>query len=512
MNRLKNFVCREGFAEVDTRAGRLRGFLEDDIYNFRGVTYAHAERFLPAQPVEPWEGVRPATDYGYTCPQMSPARLMGELMNPHRFWPEDEDCLNLNIWTRTLDPKARQPVMVWLHGGGYTGGSAVEMLAYDGANQARYGNVVSVTVNHRLNVLGFLDLSEYDPAYQASGNAGIADLAAALRWIHENIAAFGGDPDNVTIYGQSGGGGKVTTLMQMPSADGLYHRAVIESGIIHLEGEANTAMRITREAALENTRKLVAHVGDWRKLTTMPVAELMQACHDTFHNPMIWTPVPGAGDFAGDPGQVGLRPETAHIPVMIGCSLCEFAFGLPSVDKSALTEEEKQAALAARYGDRAETVRAAFRAAYPGVNDYYAVAAMPMAFRPDVVDYCAKRAAMATAPVYQYVMAYESALNGGTMSWHCAEIPFIFHNADFTGAVYNGEQTWVTQDEMFGAWMSFARSGDPNHDGLCRWEPYTADRHACMIFGAPSACRVDHDADLIALLDPYKNPMKPMMG
>ena len=317
-----------------------------------------------------------ATDFGYVCPQIHAPRLGGgEIMNPHRFWPESEDCLNLNIWTKTLDPGARQPVMVWLHGGGYVGGNAIEMICYDGDNQARYGDVVSVTVNHRLNVLGFLDLSDYDSAYQTSGNVGIIDLQAALQWIHDNIAQFGGDPGNVTIYGQSGGGGKVTTLMQMPCADGLYHRAIIESGIIHLEGPANTAMRITKQAAQENTKKLVEHVGDWKALTTMPVEELMRACRETFTNHMFWTPVPGAGDFAGDPGQVGLRPETKDIPVMIGCSLCEFAFGLPACDKSKIPPEEKLAAQQQRFGDKTQQILEAFHKAYPDVNDYYAIAA-----------------------------------------------------------------------------------------------------------------------------------------
>ena len=494
---MKNFICRDGFAEVDTKAGRIRGYMEDDVYNFRGVRYAKATRFMPPQPVDPWEGVVTATEYGYICPQGNPPRLAGELLNPHCFWLESEDCQNLNVWTKTLDPSAKQPVMVWLHGGGYTDGSSVELLAYNGANQARYGDVVSVTVNHRLNVLGFLDLSDYDPAYQASGNVGIMDLVAALQWVHDNIAQFGGDPGNVTIYGQSGGGGKVTTLMQMPSADGLYHRAIIESGIISMKGPANTAMRISKEAARENARKLVEHVGDYRKIIEMPANDLIKACRETFSNQMFWAPVPGAGDFAGDPGQVGLRPETKGIPVMIGSSILEFAFWLPPIDKSSVPEDEKMAALKERYGDKAQAILDAFRKAYPGVNDYYALAIAPINFRPEVVDYCNKRSTMADAPVYQYVMAYESDINGGTMSWHCAEIPFIFHNADSLGGVYGGEQTQITQDEMFGAWMSFARSGNPNHDKLTEWRPYTEDDHACMIFGAPSACRADHDAELI---------------
>ena len=169
--------------------------------------------------------------YGYITYPASPDSPNGDLTVTHRFWPKSEDCLNLNIWSQSIDPAAKKPVMVWMHGGGFASGSAIEMIAYDGANLSEYGDVVVVSINHRLNILGFLDLSDYGEKYQNSGNCGMADLVAALQWIHDNIAAFGGDPDNVTIFGQSGGGGKVSTLMQIPAADGLFHKVIVESGL-----------------------------------------------------------------------------------------------------------------------------------------------------------------------------------------------------------------------------------------------------------------------------------------
>ena len=213
---------------VQTKAGKLRGFALDGIYRFYGVKYATAKRFLPPEPVAPWEGLADATSYGYVAPLMSPNSPAMDLLIPHRFWVENEDCLSLNVWSKDLTGK--KPVMVWLHGGGYAAGSSIEMVAYDGANMSEYGDVVTVTINHRLNILGYFDLSSFGAEFANSGNAGQADIVCALEWVRDNIAQFGGDPDNVTIFGQSGGGGKVLSLLQTPAADGLFHKGIMMSG------------------------------------------------------------------------------------------------------------------------------------------------------------------------------------------------------------------------------------------------------------------------------------------
>ena len=226
-----NFRCDARTALVRTDRGLVKGYAHKDLHIFKGIPYAKARRFHAPEPVKAWEGVFDASNYGFVCPLLTNDRPNGELHVPHRFWPMDEDCLNLNIWTPSLDGKKR-PVLFWLHGGGYEAGSSIEHLAYDGANMSRLGDVVVVSVNHRLNLLGYFDLSDFGEEYANSGNAGGDDIIAALRWVRDNIAAFGGDPGNVTVFGQSGGGAKVTTLLQSPAADGLYAKGMVMSGVI----------------------------------------------------------------------------------------------------------------------------------------------------------------------------------------------------------------------------------------------------------------------------------------
>ena len=227
----KTFYCNKSGPIVTTKAGKLRGFVVDGTYTFHGIRYAVAKRFHQPEPVPAWEGVKDALAYGYVCPLLEQDEPSNEVMIPHRYWPMDENCQYLNIWTQSLDENAKKPVMVWLHGGGYFAGSSIEQVAYEGDALAAYGDVVVVTVNHRLNILGYLDLSDYGEEYANSGIVGMEDIVMALKWVRDNIDQFGGDPDNVTIMGESGGGAKVRALLQMSSADGLYHRAIIQSGI-----------------------------------------------------------------------------------------------------------------------------------------------------------------------------------------------------------------------------------------------------------------------------------------
>ena len=204
---------------LHTTSGDLKGYFYDGVYIYKGIPYAYADRFQMPVPSK-WDGVKDATNYGFVCPLQNQDTPNGELMVPHRYWPQDEHCQSLNIWTNKLDPEAKKPVLVWFHGGGYAAGSSIEQVAYDGVSIAKKGDSILVSVNHRLNILGYLDLSPFGEKYKNSANAGHADMVAALQWVHDNIAAFGGDPENVTIFGQSGGGMKVATLMNTPAADG----------------------------------------------------------------------------------------------------------------------------------------------------------------------------------------------------------------------------------------------------------------------------------------------------
>ncbi len=210
---------------VQVKSGKLRGYMDGKTYTFLGIPYASAERFELPQPVKPWEGTKNAQAWGPVCPipEMT-APGVDEFVFPHRYWLQNEHCQVLNIWTQSITPGVKKPVMVWMHGGGFTNGSSMEAYAYDGRNLSEYGDVVVVSLNHRLNILGTLDLSAYGPEYANSRYTGTADPVAALQWVHDNIETFGGDPGNVTIFGQSGGGGKVVRMLT-PAAQGLFHKS-----------------------------------------------------------------------------------------------------------------------------------------------------------------------------------------------------------------------------------------------------------------------------------------------
>ena len=216
---------------VQVKLGKVRGYRDGKTSVFLGIPYAEAERFEMPKPVKPWEGILSAQAYGPVCPVPAQSKPgPDEFVFPHRFWTENEACQVLNVWTQNASASVKKPVMVWMHGGGFTNGSSMESYGYEGRNLSEFGDVVVVSMNHRLNIIGTLDLSAYGAQYENSRYTGMADLVAALQWVHENIAQFGGDPGNVTIFGQSGGGSKVTRLMHMPAAKGLFHKGIAQSG------------------------------------------------------------------------------------------------------------------------------------------------------------------------------------------------------------------------------------------------------------------------------------------
>ncbi len=331
----KKFIYDEQTAVVDTDKGKVRGYFYDDMYIFKGIPYAKAKRFHAPEPVEPWEGVFQATSYGYVCPLMDLGKPGGELLVPHRFWVMNEDCQNLNIWSPGLDGEKR-PVMVWLHGGGFFAGSSIEQIAYEGENMCKLGQVVVVSVNHRLNVLGYCDLSYFGEEYANSGNAGTDDLVAALKWIHDNIESFGGDPSNVTIFGQSGGGAKVTTLLQTPAADGLFAKGINMSGVIGgVLADCTGSGEKLGKALMEELK-----VEDVKALETVPYDDLAAAYNK------VKPALEQAGEYvggspyknafyAGEPVANGFRKETEHVPMMVGSVFGEFASFAPTPYKKA---------------------------------------------------------------------------------------------------------------------------------------------------------------------------------
>lgn len=498
----KTFLCTKTEPVVETKAGKLRGFKLDSTYIFQGVEYAWAERFQPPQPVKPWDGIKDALSYGYVCPLLHQETPNGEVLVPHRYWPMSEHCQNLNIWTQSLDKNAKKPVLVWFHGGGFSAGSAIEQQAYDGENMSKYGDVVVVSVNHRLNVLGYFDMEPYGAKYKNSANAGNADLVAALQWVHDNIAAFGGDPENVTIFGQSGGGMKVYTLMQTPAADGLFHKGIVMSGVLGttLLRDTGTDSRPLIRAILE---ELELSEQEAEKLETVPypalaaayekvAPALAQAGEYTGCNPK-------ANDFYfGDPLVVGFTEHAKTIPVMVGSVFGEFSFGPAAPVHNDLSEKEKLEVVRKKYGEHTDALVSLFQKAYPE-KDLTCVTTIDSLFRISTMEFIDLKAKSPESPTYSYLFAYDFLYDGGKTAWHCSDIPFVFHNMDLVPVCNEPGVTDELQDRVFGAYISFAKTGDPNHAGLPHWPASTPGHEQVMVFDKTCSVRENFDRELLAL-------------
>lgn len=487
----RQFLCGDE-TTVQTTAGKLRGFQLDGTYAFHGIKYADARRFQFPTPVEPWDGVKDALAYGYCSPMLEQDTPSNELFVPHRYWPMNEHCQYLNVWTQSLSGCARKPVMVWFHGGGFAAGSSIEQVAYEGDNMSRLGDCVVVTVNHRLNILGYLDLSPFGAQYRGSANAGNADMVAALRWVHDNIAAFGGDPENVTIFGQSGGGMKVTCLLQTPAADGLFHKGVVMSGV------AGSRFPSPKTDGTEIVNALLVELGfqagDAEKLETVPYAELAKAYKKV--SPALSQAgkyvggSPVADDYyLGDPAQVGFRDHAKTIPLMVGTVMCEFAFGpgLPDSD-----EAETLSMLRERYGQQTDAVVASYRETFAGKSLRHLPAVDTM-FRPATSAYIARRAQTCQAPTYSYLFAFDFPLEDGKPAWHCSDIPFVFHNTERCAVCNVPGVSDRLEEQVFRACMSFAHYGDPNHPGIPHWEPSKPGDECTMLFDR--VCEARHNFD-----------------
>ena len=497
----RQFLCEKDSPIVQTKAGKLRGFVLDGTYTFYGIKYADAKRFQLPTEVEPWEGVKDALAYGYVCPMLHQDHPTNELMVPHRYWPLDEHCQYLNVWTQTLDAGAKKPVFVWLHGGGFAAGSSIEQVCYEGDNMSRYGDCVVVTINHRLNILGYLDLSPYGEKYKNSANAGNADMVAALKWVHDNIAAFGGDPDNVTIFGQSGGGMKVTCLLQTPAADGLFHRGIVMSGVAGkaFGGEPKGDGRTIVEALL---KELGFGEGEVEKLETVPYYFLAEAYNKV--SPAIREQGyyiggnPIADDFyMGNPADVGWTEHAKTVPVMVGSVMCEFAFG-PNVDRSA-SDEEKAKLIAEKYGARSDELIALYKKAYPG-KDLADLLFVDSMFRGPTRDYAEQKAAAGGAPTYSYLFCFEFPIEGGKSAWHCSDIPFAFHNCERVAVCNVPGVSDKLEEQVFSAWINFGRYGNPNSPCLPKWDPCEKGKVVTMIFDRECDARVNFDDEFYALL------------
>ena len=506
----------EDIAVAQTNSGKVRGYIHNGIYTYKGIPYAQAKRFQAPQKPAPWDGVRSSMTYGPVSPLLTPTTQVtdeSEFLFHHDWGYTNEDCLRLNVWTPAINDGKKRPVMFWIHGGGYTAGSSQELPSYDGESISKKGDVILVSVNHRLNILGFLDLSEYGDKYKGSANASFLDLIAALQWVKENISNFGGDPNNVTIFGQSGGGGKVSTLMSSVMAKGLFHKAIVQSGVWS-DFQENAVSKRIGSAVLNELGIIPSRVDSIEKV---PYEKLVAAGNKALQK--VREQLAAAGKPVGTGIRFGWGPTldgnflqyqmsdpqalaiSANIPLMIGSTKNEF---MPSLRNPALrkaTPDEVKMHLQKQWGDKTEAYIAAVKKAYP--NDTRPTDLMDIDgfFRPGMVAQANAKSGNATAPVYMYLFTWQSpVMNGDYKAIHCMEIPFAMNNIarceEMTGG---GKDAYALADKMSQAWINFATSGDPNHKGLPQWPRYTEAVGATMIFDNVSVVRNHPDKEILAV-------------
>ena len=473
-----------------TQYGDVMGTVEDGISVFLGIPYGGdtaERRFLPAEPPASWDGVRETTDWPHSSPQTV---MDGELFAS---WdhdpplPESEDMLGLNVWTPGTDD-AKRPVMVWLHGGGFTNGSGSSKV-YQGTRLAKRGDVVVVTINHRLNMLGYLYLGGLPggDAYPDSGNVGTLDMVMALEWVRDNIASFGGDPDNVTIFGESGGGMKVSALLAMPMAEGLFDKAIVQSGSM-ISG-------LTPDAAAQNTNDFLAAIGiddadPIAALKALPASEIRAAVGK-------WSPAGGLGFMPVVDGRSLPRdpfspdaPETARdIPMLIGTVDDEASifvmYDREAID--AMSYEDVVARMAATMPqDGAQALVDGYRALYPDQSpkEIYITIFSDQLFTANAVEQAERKAAQGGAPAYVYLFDWDTPkMDGWPGAMHALEVGFAFDQlANSTSMVGDVEAAQPLADTMADAWISFARDGDPNTGSLPDWPAFDDEARAFMRF------------------------------
>ncbi len=487
---------------VETTAGDVSGSVNDSVYAFLGIPYAKADRFMPPQDPDAWDGVRECTDFGPVARQIVP------------WYPDsvqnEKELFSVNVWTQGVNDGKKRPVLLWLHGGGFHTGASNDPMTY-GEAMARKGDIVMVSVNHRLNILGFLDLSACGEKYAQSANVGVLDIVKALEWIRNNIESFGGNPADVTIVGESGGGGKVGTIMCMPAAQGLFHKAIIQSGTL-----LNTMTKETsQQLGLAVLEQLGLTPEEVAKLDTIAYADLVKAGNEAIAkisgprrpgSPTMFGFAPSADGVVllQQPFSPGFAEISKDIPVMIGSTLNEMmpvAYG-----EKELTLEQAKERLVKIYGNKTDQYIELFAKAYPDYTPQDLLS-IDTVFRPYTIRTADARAEESSAPLYVYFLAWKSQVdNASKGSFHGLDIPLAFNNvdlrADWTG---NTEEAWALADKMSSAWLNFVKGANPNVEGvLPEWEPYTAENGVTMYFD--NECRIvnNHDRELMHFMVPVE--------
>ena len=490
---------------ADTTHGQVRGTRDDGILTFKGVRYGadtSNTRFAAPRRPDVWQGVEAATQFGATCPQ-TPTGNPGGLFTswrPDPTPPMSEDCLSLNVWTPALADGAKRPVMVWFHGGGFASGSG-SSRAYDGVRLARRGDVVVVTVNHRLNVFGYLALTHYGEGFEDSAVAGVLDMVLALEWVRDNIESFGGDPDTVMIFGESGGGAKVSTLLATKKARGLFHRAVVQSGAMIRFPEQSEA----RAAADKVVQNLGLNRSSIAEIRQKPVDEIREALTDT-----------GAASAPSIDGRTLTRhpfhPDAASpgrsVPLMLGTNRTENSLFIGAANPAVfdLTWDGLPSALKRTYPDHdADAIVAGYRRLQPDSDaaDIYFEATTDSRWLAGHVLQAERKVEQGGAPVWLYLFNWDTPVDGGKWrSPHALEIGFVFDNVAYsTSMAGTGQTQQQVADIMADTWIAFARTGNPNNPKIPRWPAYDLTARPVMVLDASPELVNDARGEQRRLLD-----------
>ncbi|HTV55546.1 MAG TPA: carboxylesterase family protein [Terriglobia bacterium] len=513
---------------VETACGKVYGYVKDGIVSFRGIPYgastAGKNRFMPPAQPEPWAGERSALYWGPVAPQPFTSTTDA----PRGGWKHDreafmfdwedghdsEDCLRINVWTPSINDNARRPVMMWLHGGGFVFGSCQELRMYPGDGLAHRGDVVAVSVNHRLGALGFANLMDYGEQYASSPNVGMLDLVLALQWVKTNIANFGGDPGRVLIFGQSGGGGKVSTLMGMPSAQGLFHRGVVESGSMlgdrSREDSARATTAVLAELGLNRHNISRIHEIPYQKIIEAAVHSERVSGAYGIHEGLGWGPVVDGTVLPRAAWTPDAPACSKNVPLIVGNTLNEFFNSVQmdeaSLDSISMDEARKRLSgagalsFSANLGKGTDHVIEVFRETYPRATPFtmFSIISAMATMRIDALTQAKRKAEQGGAPAYNYWFQWQTPiLDGQARAFHCSELPFVFYQTEVCAPMTGGGPDALNlAGRMADAWISFARTGNPNHAGLPLWPAYDPVKMPTMIFDNQCVVKGDPNGEI----------------